>query len=78
MVAARPSDVEYCHARAIEEQVAADRATCAAARERHDELAAMYRFRESFLRTYGQLFIEADDRFRRRSLPHRPLTPSTG
>ena len=50
-MARRPSDdADYYHARAIEEQVAAERATCAAARDRHDEMAAMYRFREVLAR----------------------------
>ena len=40
------NDAEYFHDRAIEEQVAAQLATCPEARRRHDELATMYRFRE--------------------------------
>lgn len=41
-------DAGYFRERAIEEQVAAQRATCAAARQRHDEMAALYRFRAIF------------------------------
>lgn len=41
----RESDTTFYRRRALQEQVAAARATCAAARERHDELAAMYWFR---------------------------------
>jgi hypothetical protein len=49
MRALRPGDdAGYFHARAIEEQTAAQRATCAAARHRHEEMAAMYRFKEMF------------------------------
>lgn len=44
------NDAEYFHDRAIEEQVAAQLATCPEARRRHDELATMYRFRELLLR----------------------------
>jgi hypothetical protein len=38
-------DADYFARRALEEDAAARRATCRAARERHEELAAMYRFR---------------------------------
>ena len=38
-------DASYFRARALQEQVAAQKATCEAARESHDRLAAMYRFR---------------------------------
>lgn len=44
------NDAEYYHDRAIEEQIAAQLATCPQARKRHDELATMYRFRELLLR----------------------------
>ena len=43
------NDVGYFRRRALQEQVAAQRATCEAARLRHDELAAMYRFRTAML-----------------------------
>ncbi|HEU5068177.1 MAG TPA: hypothetical protein VFT61_08335 [Sphingomicrobium sp.] len=42
----------YCRTRAIQEQVAAQSATCEAARQRHEELAAMYRFRAAMLTTH--------------------------
>jgi hypothetical protein len=45
----RPDDADYFRARAIQEQIAAQKATCEAARKRHDELAAMYRFRALML-----------------------------
>jgi hypothetical protein len=45
-------DAGYYHARAIEEQIAAQRATCAEARERHDEMALVYRFKELLSRSY--------------------------
>ena len=38
-------DADYWRRRALQEQVAAQKATCEAARLRHDQLAAMYRFR---------------------------------
>jgi hypothetical protein len=48
----RPTEnADYFHARAIEEEVAAQRATCAAARDRHDEMATMYSFREMLARS---------------------------
>ncbi len=42
-------DSDYYRARALQEQIAAQKATCAAAQERHDELAMMYRFRAVML-----------------------------
>ena len=41
----RDDDISYFRRRALQEQVAAQRASCEAARLRHDELATMYRFR---------------------------------
>ena len=38
-------DADYYRRRALQEQIAAQKATCEAARECHDQLAAMYRFR---------------------------------
>lgn len=55
----RPSDdASYFRARAIEEQIAAQTATCAAARLRHDELAAMYRFRQAMLQPPALMVAE--------------------
>jgi hypothetical protein len=55
----RPTDdADYFHVRAIEEQTAAQRATSAAARGRHDELAMMFRFREHLVRTIPPEFPE--------------------
>lgn len=45
----RPDDAEYFRSRAVQEQVAAQKAASEAARNRHDELAAMYRFRAMML-----------------------------
>ena len=42
-------DASYFRRRAVQEQVAAQRATCDAARRCHDELAAAYRFRAATL-----------------------------
>lgn len=47
----RENDATYFHRRSIEEQVAAQRATCEEARHRHEELATMYRFRSAMLTT---------------------------
>jgi hypothetical protein len=51
-------DAAYYGRRALQEQLAARNATCAAARERHDELAMMYRFRSAMLRTGPELWLE--------------------
>lgn len=65
---ARPTDeADYFHVRALEEQAAALRAACPEARNRHDELAAMYRFRESLVRTSPRVSAAA-----RESDEHRP------
>jgi hypothetical protein len=40
----RAADADYLRARAVQEQVAAQKAASEAARDRHDQLAAMYRF----------------------------------
>ena len=45
----REEDVSYFRRRALEEQIAAQRASSEAARHCHDELAAMYRFRAAML-----------------------------
>lgn len=45
MRSSRADDTGYFRSRALQEQVAAQKATCEAARDRHDQLAAMYRFR---------------------------------
>ena len=41
----RLDDESYYRARALQEKVAAQNATSEVARERHDQLATMYRFR---------------------------------
>lgn len=43
------SDESFCRRRALEEDVAARTASCAIARERHQEMADMYRFRAEML-----------------------------
>lgn len=45
----REDDSAYFDRRALQEQVAAQKAACEAARRRHDELAIMYRFRAAML-----------------------------
>jgi hypothetical protein len=52
-------DANYFRRRALEEQVAAQFATCKVARDRHDELAAMYRFRAAMLTTHPGCWSEA-------------------
>ena len=42
-------DGDYLRARAVQEQVAAQNAASEAARDRHDKLATMYRFRAMML-----------------------------
>lgn len=44
-------DGEYYRGRAIEELVAAQKATCGAARQRHEALAELYRLRSMLLQT---------------------------
>lgn len=44
-------DAEYYRTRSLQEQVAAQKATSEAARESHDQLAAMYRFRAMMVST---------------------------
>jgi len=51
-------DAAYYRKRAIDEQVAAQNATCEAARERHEELATMYRFRAAMLTTHPSCWAE--------------------
>ena len=53
------NDAAYFRRRAIEEQVAAQKATCKAACERHEELATMYRFRSFMLTTHPDRWSEA-------------------
>jgi len=51
-------DAEYYRKRAIQEQVAAQNANGQAARERHEELATMYRFRAAMLTTHPSCCAE--------------------
>lgn len=45
MRSSRADDANYFRSRAFREQIAAQEATCEAARIRHEQLAALYRFR---------------------------------
>jgi hypothetical protein len=45
----REDDALYYERRALEEQIAGQRAVCEAARHCHEEIAAMYRFRAAML-----------------------------
>ena len=53
----KQDDVDYYRTRAVQEQVAAQKASCEAARERHEELAAMYRFRSAMLTTHPSFWV---------------------
>ena len=55
----REDDATYFSRRALQEQVAAQRARCVAARDRHDELAMMYRFRSAMLTRAPALWDDA-------------------
>lgn len=52
-------DVTYFRRRALQEQLAAQNATCKVARDRHDELATMYRFRAAMLTTHPRCWADA-------------------
>ena len=52
-------DEAYYRRRALQEQVAAQRASCPAARDSHDELATMYRFRAAMLSTGPESWADA-------------------
>lgn len=58
----RDDDLRYFRKRALEEQIAAQRSACEAARHRHDELAAMYRFRAAMLSMPNQCWAEASEK----------------
>jgi hypothetical protein len=51
-------DASYFNHRAIEEQVAAQRSSCEAARHRHEELEVMYRFRAAMLTKRPQCWAD--------------------
>ena len=55
----RDDDASYFRRRALQEQLAAQRATCKVARDRHDELAIMYRFRAAMLTTHPSCGADA-------------------
>lgn len=57
----REDDASYCRRRAIQEQVAAQNSACKPARERHDEMAAMYRFRATMLSKGPEYWAKAFD-----------------
>ncbi len=52
------NDAIYFRERAVQEQVAAQNATCEAARLRHEELSTMYRFRAAMLTTHPSCWAE--------------------
>jgi hypothetical protein len=57
----RHGDASYYRERAIQEQVAAARATCERARAVHEELAVAYRFKAAMLSTQDDLGWEAGE-----------------
>ena len=52
-------DATYFRRRALQEQLAAQNAASNVARDRHDELATMYRFRAAMLTTHPSCWTEA-------------------
>jgi len=52
------NDAIYFRERAVQEQVAAQNATCEGARLRHEELTTMYRFRAAMLTTHPSSWAE--------------------
>ena len=52
-------DATYFGRRALQEQLAAQNAACKVARDRHDELATMYRFRAAMLTTHPRCWTDA-------------------
>lgn len=54
----RQDDAEYYRRRALQEQLAAQNAACAVARQKHNEFATMYRFRTAILTTDPELVLE--------------------
>jgi hypothetical protein len=55
----RNDDVRYFTRRALQEQLAAQQAKCESARQRHDELATMYRFRAAMLTERPECWSDA-------------------
>jgi len=55
----REDDATYFRRRALQEQLAAQLATSKVARDRHDELATMYRFRAAMVTTHPRCWAEA-------------------
>jgi hypothetical protein len=55
----RTDDATYFRERVLQEQLASQEATCEAARERHDELATMYRFRAAMIEKRPELWTNA-------------------
>jgi hypothetical protein len=53
----KQDDSSYYRQRASEERQAARNATCSAARERHEEMAALYRFRATLLADLPELIL---------------------
>lgn len=58
----REDEAGYFWRRAIEEQVATQKATCSSARQRHAELSAMYRFRSAMLSKGARSWSDTDRR----------------
>jgi hypothetical protein len=56
----RKDDAAYYRSRALQEQIAAQRASCGVARDRHDELATMYRFRAAMLSSGPESWADVD------------------
>jgi hypothetical protein len=52
-------EASYFRRRALQEHFAARNASCKVARDRHDELASMYRLRAAMLTTQPRFWAEA-------------------
>jgi len=55
----REDDASYFTRRALQEQLAVQKASCEAARLRHDEFATMYRFRAAMLSTGPECWADS-------------------
>lgn len=51
-------EATYLQRRALQEQLAAQNASCKVARDRHDELATLYRFRSAMLTTQPRCWAD--------------------
>lgn len=67
------SDATFYRRRALQEQVAAARASCEVARDRHEELAAMYRFRLAMVETKPESWADVFETEREQQSAYAPM-----